>query len=77
MQFPFLVPVAMRLFVSLFFLSCLGSVVFLAGCDRPKQEMSHYGKIIDHIPNIPEAKEQFEIPKIEGIDVENITRRRL
>ena len=66
----------MRLFVSLLFVCCLGSAVFLAGCDHPKQEMSHYGKIIDQLPDIPEAKERFDIPEIEGIDVENLTRRR-
>ena len=66
----------MRFLVSLFFVGCLGSVVFFSGCDRPEREIHHYGKIIDHLPDIPEAKEQFVIPEVEGLDLENIKRRR-
>ena len=66
----------MRLLVSLFFVGCLSGIVFLSGCDRPAHETFHYGKVIDHLPDIPEAKEQYKIPDIEGVDVENITRRR-
>jgi len=66
----------MRFLVSLLFVGCFGSVVFFSGCDRPARETSHYGEVIDHLPDIPEAKERFEIPPVEGIDVENITRRR-
>jgi len=70
----FLLP--MRFLVSLFFVGCLG-VVFLSGCDRPESDAANYGEIIDRLPDIPEAKELFEIPQdIEGVDVENIMRRR-
>ena len=73
-SFPFFI--AMRFLVSLLFAGCLGSVVFLSGCDRPEREIHHYGTIIDQLPDIPEAKEPYEIPEIEGIDLEQITRRR-
>ena len=67
----------MRCLVSLLFVGCLGGTIFLSGCDRPERDSSYYGEIIDHLPDIPEAKEQFEIPPdIEGVDVENIMRRR-
>ncbi|MCL2304457.1 MAG: hypothetical protein FWC43_03850 [Planctomycetaceae bacterium] len=66
----------MRLFVPLLFIGCLCGVVFLAGCDRPEHEAFHYGKVIDHLPNIPEAREPFEIPDIEGIDREDLLKQR-
>jgi len=73
---PFLVSRPMRFFVSLLFLGCLGGIVFLSGCDRPEHEVYHYGTIIDQLPDIPEAKEPFELPEIEGIDRENLLRKR-
>jgi len=68
--------ITMRFLTSLIFISCLASIVFLSGCDRPEREVSHYGKVIDDLPEIPEAKEPFDIPEVEGIDLENIMRRR-
>jgi len=72
-EIPFPFFIAMRLLASLLFVGCL---VFLSGCDRPEHEASYYGKVIDHLPDIPEAKEPFVIPPVEGIDVEEITKRR-
>jgi len=66
----------MRLFVLLPFVGCLCGVVFVSGCDRPERETPYYGKMIDQLPDIPEVKEPFDIPEIEGVDLEAIKRRR-
>ena len=65
-----------RLVVSLFFVGCLGGFAFVSGCDRPERGTSHYGTIVDRLPDLPEAKEQFDIPDIEGIDREDLMRKR-
>ena len=66
----------MRLFVLLLFVGCLGGFVFVTGCDRSEREVSHYGKIINHLPGIPEAREPFDLPDIEGIDREDLMKKR-
>ena len=64
----------MRIFVSLFVVCCLG--YFVPGCDRPTHEPAYYGKVVDQLPDIPEAKESFDLPEIEGVDRDEFMKRR-
>jgi len=66
----------MRPLVSLLFVGCLCGFLSLSGCDRPEHEAIYYGRVIDHLPDLPEAKESFNIPEIEGIDRDKLLNKR-
>ena len=75
-EFSFTFSDPMRLFVSLFAVGCLSGIVFVSGCDRPEREMPYYGKISNQLPDLPEVKEPFDLPEIEGVDREELMKKR-
>ncbi|MGL6197240.1 MAG: hypothetical protein ACRC2T_20710 [Thermoguttaceae bacterium] len=48
----------------------------LSGCDNPQRDPAEYGKIMEDMPEVPEAKEPFKLPEVEGVDTEYIMRTR-
>lgn len=49
-------------------------IIPFCGCDRPEVDPVQYGEILDKIPDVPGAEEEFAIPEVEGVDHDEIHR---
>lgn len=59
MKMPFFSQVASS---GMLLLVCLG----VGGCDHPARTPEELGTIVDHLPDLPEVKEPYQFPEIEG-----------
>ena len=53
---------------------CFALGLMICGCDEPEIDPANYGKLLDNLSEVEEAKEHIPVPEIEGIDPQLLPR---